>query len=132
MVDASLVLATALQNVKIAEELTTTNTAELSEKGEWLKDLLPNNVDVLHIKRRPKYRKKLASTQIFKEGLYGERFMSILLSDEKLFYGFALNNYNCHEIHPLKEPKKGINNFAKKLQTNKEDQQKSKMNILNY
>ena len=122
VVDASLVLATALQNVKIAEELTTTNTAELSEKGEWLKDLLPNNVDVLHIKRRPKYRKKLASTQIFKEGLYGERFMSILLSDEKLFYGFALNN--CHEIHPLKKPKKGINNFAKKLQTSKEEQQK--------
>jgi hypothetical protein len=65
------------------------NTAELSEKGQWLKDLLPKNTEVMHIKRKPKYRKKLESTQIFKDGLYGERFMSILLDDEKLYYGFA-------------------------------------------
>jgi hypothetical protein len=45
--------------------LTTTNTAELSEKGQWLKDLLPKNTEVMHIKRKPKYRKKLESTQIF-------------------------------------------------------------------
>jgi hypothetical protein len=32
VIDASLVLATALQNAKISEELTTTNTTELSEK----------------------------------------------------------------------------------------------------
>jgi hypothetical protein len=44
-----------------------------------LKDLLPKNTEVMHIKRKPKYRKKLESTQIFKDGLYGERFMSILL-----------------------------------------------------
>jgi hypothetical protein len=35
VIDASLVLATALQNAKISEDLTTTNTAELSEKGQW-------------------------------------------------------------------------------------------------
>jgi hypothetical protein len=67
VIDASLVLATALQNAKISEDLTTTNTAELSEKGQWLKDLLPKNTEVMHIKRKPKYRKKLESTQIFKE-----------------------------------------------------------------
>jgi YidC/Oxa1 family membrane protein insertase len=33
VIDASLVLATALQNAKISEELTTTNTVELSEKS---------------------------------------------------------------------------------------------------
>jgi hypothetical protein len=30
--------------------------------------------------------------------------MPILLDDEKLYYGFALDN--CHEIEPLKTPKK--------------------------
>jgi hypothetical protein len=45
---------------------------------------LPKNAEVVHIKRKPKYRKKLESTQIFKDGLYGERFMPILLDDEKL------------------------------------------------
>jgi hypothetical protein len=35
-----------LQNAKISEDLTTTNIAELSEKGQWLKDLLPKNTEV--------------------------------------------------------------------------------------
>ncbi len=121
VVDASLVLATALQVPKIAEELTTTNVAELSEKGKWLQNLLPQNALVQHIKRRPKYRKKLESTQIFKDGLYGERFMPILLDDEKLYYGFALDN--CHEIEALKQPKKTVKDFDKKLQVAKEKQQ---------
>ena len=122
VIDASLVLATALQNPKIAKELTTTNVAELSEKGQWLKGLLPDNADILHIKRKPKYRKKLESTQIFKEGLYGERFMPILLDNEKLYYGFALDNY--HEIEPLKEPKKTVRDFDKKLQMAQQKRQK--------
>jgi CRISPR system subtype II-B RNA-guided endonuclease Cas9/Csx12 len=121
VVDASLVLATALQVPKIAEELTTTNVTDLSEKGEWLKNLLPKNASVQHIKRKPKYRKKLQSTQIFKDGLYGERFMPIFLDDEKLYYGFALDN--CHEIEPLKKPKKTVKEFDKKLQIAKEKQQ---------
>ncbi|CAB5506478.1 type II-B CRISPR-associated RNA-guided endonuclease Cas9/Csx12 [Bathymodiolus thermophilus thioautotrophic gill symbiont] len=121
VVDASLVLATALQAPKIAEELTTTNVTELSEKGEWLKNLLPKDVLVQHIKRKPKYRKDLASTQIFKDGLYGERFMPILLDDEKLYYGFSLDN--CVEIDPLKEPKKTVKEFDKKRQIAKEKQQ---------
>ncbi|KAF3978786.1 MAG: hypothetical protein HFP77_00120, partial [Methylococcales symbiont of Iophon sp. n. MRB-2018] len=121
VVDAALVLAAALQNPKIAEELTTTNVAELSEKGEWLKNLLPTNIDVQHIKRKPKYRKNLESTQIFKDGLYGERFMPILLDDKKLYYGFALDN--CHEIESLKEPKKTVKDFDKKLQIAKQKQQ---------
>ncbi|CAC9614518.1 hypothetical protein [uncultured Gammaproteobacteria bacterium] len=121
VVDAALVLATALQTPKIAEELTTTNVTDLSEKGEWLKNLLPKNASVQHIKRKPKYRKKLQSTQIFKDGLYGERFMPIFLDDEKLYYGFALDN--CQEIEPLRKPKKTVKEFNKKLQIAKEKQQ---------
>lgn len=121
VVDASLVLATALQTPKIAEELTTTNVSALSEKGQWLQDLLPQNALVQHIKRKPKYRKQLESTQIFKDGLYGERFMPILLDDEKLYYGFALDN--CHEIEPLKAFKKTVKNFDKKQRIAKEKQQ---------
>ena len=121
VIDASLVLATALQNAKISEELTTTNTVELSEKGQWLKDLLPKNTEVMHIKRKPKYHKKLESTQIFKDGLYGERFMPILLDDEKLYYGFALDN--CREIESLKTPTKTVKDFNKKLHRAKEKQQ---------
>jgi hypothetical protein len=44
-------------------------------------------------------------------GLYGERFMPILLDDEKLYYGFALDN--CHEIEPLKTPTKIVKDFNK-------------------
>ncbi|WP_369178518.1 type II-B CRISPR-associated RNA-guided endonuclease Cas9/Csx12 [Candidatus Thiodubiliella endoseptemdiera] len=121
VVDASLVLATALQTPKIAEELTTTNVSALSEKGQWLQDLLPQNALVQHIKRKPKYRKQLESTQIFKDGLYGERFMPILLDDEKLYYGFALDN--CHEIEPLKALKKTVKDFDKKQRIAKEKQQ---------
>jgi hypothetical protein len=60
----------------------------------------------------------------YKDGLYGERFMSILLDDEKLYYGFALDN--CHEIEPLKTPKKTpkktVKDFNKKLHSAKERQ----------
>ena len=122
VIDAALVLAVALKSEAIAEALKTIHLTEESEKGEWLKKLLPKNGNVQHIKRKPKYCKKLQSTQIFKEGLYGERFMPILLDNDKIYYGFSLDN--CCEKHPLKEPKKGINNFDKKLQTNKEEQQK--------
>jgi hypothetical protein len=44
-----------------------------------------------------------------------------LLDDEKLYYGFALDN--CHEIEPLKTPKKTVKDFDKKLHSAKEKQQ---------
>jgi hypothetical protein len=43
------------------------------------------------------------------------------LDDEKLYYGFALDN--CHEIEPLKTPKKTVKDFDKKLYSAKEKQQ---------
>jgi len=92
VVDAALVLAAALQNEKIAQELKTIHTTELSERGEWLSALMPTGSDVKRINRKSKYRKKLESTQIFKEGIYGERFMPILIFDEKLHYGFTPDN----------------------------------------
>lgn len=101
VVDAALVLATALQNEKISTELQTVNTMELSERGEWLSQLIPDVGEVQHIKRKPKYRKKLQSTQIFKEGIYGERFLPILLKDDNLFYGFSFDN--CMPIKPNKK-----------------------------
>ncbi len=127
VIDAALVLPTALQNNKIAEELKTTNTKELFkdyesklEQGQWLNDLLPAQSDVQHIERKPKYRKNLSSTKIFKEGLYGERFMPILLNDGKLYYGFSL--VNCTEIESLKQPKNDSKDFDKKLKTAKQKQ----------
>lgn len=93
VIDASLVLAAALQKYKIAQELKTTNVADLSEQGEWLKNLLPNEEASLSIERVKKYNKSdISSTKIFKETLYGERFMSILLDGEKVYYGFSLDN----------------------------------------
>ena len=95
VIDASLVLAAALQEPKIAEELRTLNVSELaeeSEKSEWLKKLPPIQADVQHIKRKPKYRKDLAATKIFKEGLYGERFIPLLLDGKDMRCGFALDN----------------------------------------
>lgn len=101
VIDAALVFATALQNEKISTELQTVNTIELSEHGEWLSALIPTDGEVKHIKRKPKYRKKLQSTQIFKEGIYGERFIPILLKDKEIFYGFSFDN--CIKIKPNKK-----------------------------
>ena len=97
VIDAAMVFATALQVAKIAEELHfDTNISGLPENPEWLKRLLPNNIDMRHIERKPTYRKKLSSVQIFKEGLYGERFVPLLLDGKKLHRGFSLDN--CIEI----------------------------------
>jgi hypothetical protein len=43
------------------------------------------------------------------------------MDDEKLYYGFALDN--CHEIEPLKTPTKIVKDFNKKLHRAKEKQQ---------
>jgi hypothetical protein len=94
VVDASLVLATALQNAKISEELTTTNTTELSEKGQWLKDLLPKNAEVVHIKRKPKYRKKLESYSLCLACCFSLALYNFLSKSLTVFLGVFLGVFN--------------------------------------
>lgn len=96
VIDATLVFATALQNSEIADELATLNCTEVAESGDWLSKLMPSYTDFIKVDRKPKYRKELSSTQIFKEGLYAERFVPLLLTDTDLWAGFALDN--CYKI----------------------------------
>lgn len=92
VIDAALTMAAALQEPKISAKLQTVDVSALSERSEWLKELPPIQVDVQHIERKPKYRKDLSSTQIFKEALYGERFLPILLDGTGVYMGFDMSN----------------------------------------
>ncbi len=92
VIDATMVYATALQQIKISDELKTLNTTELCENGQWLSSIVPNSGQIIYIESKPKYRKNLSSTQIFKEGIYGERFLPLLMDGKNLYKGFSLNN----------------------------------------
>lgn len=101
VIDAALTMAAALQDRRISKELQTVDVSALDlsalgERSAWLKELLPAQADVQHIERKPKYRKDISSTQIFKEALYGERFLPILLDGSKVCMGFDMSN--CAQI----------------------------------
>ncbi len=92
VIDATMVYATALQQMKISDDLKTLNATELCENGDWLSQIIPNSGQIIYIESKPKYRKDLGSTQIFKEGIYGERFIPLLMDGNYLYKGFSLDN----------------------------------------
>ncbi|MFN3603238.1 MAG: type II-B CRISPR-associated RNA-guided endonuclease Cas9/Csx12 [Leptonema sp. (in: bacteria)] len=63
---------------------------ENSITGEWLESLLPQEIEMIIIKRRPKYRKKNPeSSPLFKAGMYAERFLSLLVDSKGIRFGFT-------------------------------------------
>lgn len=96
VIDATMVYATALQQMKISDDLKTLNSTELCENGDWLSQIIPDSGQIIYIESKPKYRKDLSSTQIFKEGIYGERFIPLLMDGNYLYKGFSLDN--CEAI----------------------------------
>ena len=65
------------------------------ETSEWLKKLQTERLQLHELERRSAYRKKqkdIASLSLFNAGIFGERFIPMLLIDGKLYAGFEKKN----------------------------------------
>lgn len=88
MIDAAMVMAAALKQPHTREIL---QTAGL-DNDDWRKNIIPSNVDVVRIEPKMKYEKALSSKSIFKEGLYAEHFIPLIVMEDKLGIGFNSKN----------------------------------------
>ncbi|WCL49092.1 type II-B CRISPR-associated RNA-guided endonuclease Cas9/Csx12 [Leptospira sp. GIMC2001] len=95
ILDAVSVLVGSLGNPKIQTILKTDIFSE--EKDDMSKEdqaksieaCLPTQIIIHKIDSLPKYRKKnLGSKSLFKDGIFGERFVPLYFQNEKLFIGF--------------------------------------------
>lgn len=66
------------------------------ENVEDYHTLLPRSVGTISIESKSSlYKKKIGSlfsTRVFKDGIYGEKFVPVLVYRGKLYFGFSLNN----------------------------------------
>ena len=63
---------------------------EMQNEGEWLESLLPEEIEVKYIERTAKYRKPNPnSNSLFKAGMYAERFLSLLVDNKGIRFGFT-------------------------------------------
>ncbi len=63
---------------------------ETQNEGEWLESLLPEEIEIKYIERTAKYRKdNPESNSLFKAGMYAERFLSILVDNKGIRFGFT-------------------------------------------
>lgn len=89
MIDAAMVMAQALKQPHTRDML---QTAGL-EGSDWLKKLIPDNAKVERIESKLKYEKdSISSKQLFKDGLYAEHFIPLIVMENKLGVGFNTNN----------------------------------------
>lgn len=89
MIDAAMVIAAASQQPYCSETLQTIGL----NSGEWLTSLIPKSMPIVRIERKPKYDKKTISSQsIFKEGLIGEHFVPVIITQDALGFGFDNKN----------------------------------------
>ncbi|MCC5816361.1 MAG: type II-B CRISPR-associated RNA-guided endonuclease Cas9/Csx12 [Leptospira sp.] len=109
IIDATSVLVAGISNPKIKEILKTDIFAENKEdmskedQAKSIEACLPNQIRIHKIDSLPKYRKKnLGSKSLFKEGIFGERFVPLYFHKEKLFIGFDTQPKGAIEIkkHP--------------------------------
>lgn len=92
VVDALCVFGAALDNQKIARRLGLDNLT-LSDSLEHLTALLPQHIDIINIKRKPVFDKdNLQSISWFKETIYAEEFLPIMVKKNETRIGFAWND----------------------------------------
>ncbi len=64
----------------------------LALPGVVMKDLellMPNEVEVVHVERKPRYLKsRIESQPIYKEGIYAEHFLPLWLKNQSIYVGF--------------------------------------------
>jgi len=93
IIDATMVFAQALiqSNTKSGYNLYSPLIKDdTQETGEWLESLLPEEIEMKFIERVAKYRKQNPeSSPIFKDGMYAERFLSLLVDSKGIRFGFT-------------------------------------------
>lgn len=101
MIDAAMVMAAALEQPHTRDML---QTAGLGGSN-WLADLIPASAKIERIEPKTKYEKNsIQSTQLFKDGLYAEHFIPLILTKDNLGIGFStknvswLKNKEAHQI----------------------------------
>ncbi len=94
VVDAALTFACGLQDPQLADVLTWPLNDDLEQQTGWLKSLVPTMIGIQALQSKPKYRKpNPAGQKLFKDGLYGERFLPLLIDKKgKLAIGFEPEN----------------------------------------
>jgi len=90
VVDATLAFACGLQDPQLADVLTWPLDDDLEQQTGWLTSLVPATIGIHSLQSKSKYRKpNPAGQKLFKDGLYGERFVPLLIDKKgKLAIGF--------------------------------------------
>ncbi|WED21081.1 type II-B CRISPR-associated RNA-guided endonuclease Cas9/Csx12 [Vibrio sp. JC009] len=89
MVDAAMVMAEALRQPHTRDML---QTAGLDD-SDWLFSILPKEAQIKRIEPKLKFEKaSVQSQRLFKDGLYAEHFIPLIVTQDKLGVGF--NNRN--------------------------------------
>ena len=89
VIDAAMVMAAALKQPHTQDMLQTGGL----DRTDWLKQILPENIAINRIEPKPKFNKRqIQSQQLFKDGIYGEHFVPLIVSQGQLGVGFDSNN----------------------------------------
>lgn len=94
VVDAALVFACGLQDPQLSDTLTWPLNDDLEQQTGWLNSLVPETIAIHSLQSKTKYRKpNPAGQKLFKDGLYGERFVPLLIDKKgRLGIGFEPKN----------------------------------------
>lgn len=71
-------------------------------EGDALEELLPDELQIVSLAAREKYRRKRPHTmQIFKDTIYAERYLNLIVSKNKCGFGYDLKNMVEFEFEKL-------------------------------
>lgn len=92
VVDAAAVFLHALE-APHTKPLLQTVSSDSFEDESWRGRLIPDVIAIRRLEPRPKYRRdNPGSASIFKDGIYAERFVPMLLDEEGLRVGYSIEN----------------------------------------
>ncbi|GAB4438665.1 MAG: hypothetical protein OHK0011_21400 [Turneriella sp.] len=88
VIDATMVWAQALERGDIPGLPT-----GLLLEGDALEELLPNSMEIFSLESRKQYRRKRPQTmQLFKDTIYAERYLALIVGAKDCGFGFDLKN----------------------------------------
>ncbi len=97
IIDATMVWAQALERGDIPGL-----PAGLLLEGDALEELLPDNLQIVSLESRKQYRRnRPQSMPLFKDTIYAERYLSLIVSQKECGFGFDLKNLVRFEYDKL-------------------------------
>jgi hypothetical protein len=105
VIDASMSLAHFIESKKDFPLFFDGEDVPKMEQSERFRFLIPDSFSVLKIERKPKYNREIHNvkhSKLFKDGLYQERFLPVLVCKKGIQFGFSLDN----STEPIIEPNK--------------------------